>query len=393
MENKWEDSRMITAHLGDDYDKYLGAVVPPVFMNSLHVFPDMDAYLHFDGTDRNQFTYGRVANPTVRIVEDKIAALEHGSMALCFASGMAAATTAVLSVCKAGSHVICVRSCYGPLRDFLDTYCAAQLNMTVTYVKGDCIEEFEQAVKPETDLIILESPSSIVLSLQDIEAVAHLAAKYGIKTYIDNTYCTPLYQNPLDFGIDLVMHTTSKYMGGHSDLIGGVLVGRDKEFMQNRVALMREFLGGIPGPMEAWLVMRGLRSLEVRLPVHQQTALTVAAFLESHPRVAKVYYPGLKSHPQYELAAKQQRGSCGLLSFELDATPEETKDVVDALKLFKIGVSWGGFESLVCMPFYKNTDEKAEWLGGTRRIVRIHCGLEGAENLIKDLTQALETLK
>lgn len=390
MEKKWEDSRLITTHLGDDYEKYMGAVVPPIFMNSLHVFPDMNSYLHFDSKDRHKFSYGRVSNPTVRIVEDKIAAMEHGEMALCFASGMAAATTAVLSICKTGSHIICIRSCYGPMRDFLDEYCVPVLGMRVTYVKGDSLSEFEQAVNPQTALIILESPSSIVFSLQDIEGVAKLAQKHGIKTYIDNTYCTPIYQKPLEMGIDFVMHTTSKYMGGHSDLIGGVLVGRDKKFMLHKVARMREFLGGIQGPMEAWLVMRGLRSMEARLPVHQKTALEVAEFLEQHPLVSKVYYPGLESHPQRELVKYQQTGSCGLLSFELKILPEETVKFVEHLKLFKIGVSWGGFESLVSMPCFNCTDEKAGWLGCTRGIVRIHCGMEGTEHLIADLEQALK---
>lgn len=392
MDGQWMDSRLAATHLGDNYEKYLGAVISPIFMNSLHVFPSTEEYLHFNGADREQYSYGRVANPTVRIVEDKIAALEHGEMTLCFASGMAAATTAVLSVCKSGSHVICVRSCYGPMRRFLDGYCVPTLNMSVTYVDGKEVAEFAAAIRPETDLIILESPSSIVFSLQDLEGVARLAKEHGIRTYIDNTYCTPLYQKPLELGIDLVMHTTSKYLGGHSDLIGGALVGSDRTFMQERVALMREFLGGIPGPMEAWLVMRGIRSLEVRLPVHEQTALAVGRFLEADPRVAKVYYPGLPSHPQYELAQKQQKGSCGLLSFELNASPDDTRRVVDAMKLFKIGVSWGGFESLVSMPCYNDTEEDARQLGCGRGIVRIHCGLEGADNLIADLKQALAVL-
>ena len=392
MNGQWPDSRLAATHLGDNYEKYLGAVVPPIFMNSLHVFPNTEAYLHFNGADRNQFSYGRVANPTVRIVEDKIAALEHGEMALCFASGMAAATTAVFSTCKSGSHVICVRNCYGPLRHFLDDYCVPTLQLSVTYVTGTDIAEFADAITPHTSLIILESPTSIVFSLQDLEAVARLAKENNIYTYIDNTYCTPLYQKPLELGIDLVMHTTSKYLGGHSDLIGGVLVGSDRVFMQERVAQMREFLGGIPGPMEAWLVMRGIRSLEARLPVHEQTALAVARFLEGDSRVAKVYYPGLSSHPQYALAQKQQKGNCGLLSFELNASPDDTRRVVDALRLFKIGVSWGGFESLVSMPGYNDSEEEARWLGYGRGIVRIHCGLEGAENLIADLKQALAVL-
>lgn len=386
-----KSSRLVTAHYAEEYEHYYNAIVPPVFMNSLNVFESIDEYYDFDRRDKNKYCYGRVQNPTVRILEDKLAALEHGTGALAFASGMAAATTAVLTVCKTGSNVICVRNAYGPLKDFLTGYCNEHLNVTTTFVKGDQIGEVAQAITTKTDLIILESPSSLVFSLQDIRAVSEIAKEFNAKVYIDNTFCTPIYQQPLDLGADIVMHTTSKYIGGHSDLIGGVLVVNDGELMK-RMTANREFLGGIIGPMEAWLTIRGLRTIEVRLAEHEKTAMAVAAFLEQHPKIRKVYYPGLASHPQHHLMKKQQTGNTGLISFEIDGSLEDAKKLAESLDIFKIGVSWGGFESLVFMPNARLDEKKCYELGSSQNIIRIHCGLEGTEALISDLKSALAAI-
>lgn len=386
-----KDSRLIETHYGEEYEHYYNAIVPPVFLNSLNVFPTIDAYFDSDKNDKHVYCYGRVQNPTVRILEDKLAALEHGERAFVFASGMAAATTSVMAVCSAGSHIVCVRNVYGPLKIFLTEYCTEHLQMSVTFVKGESLEEFEEAVTDRTDLVILESPSSILMTLQDIEGVTAIARKHNARTYIDNTYCTPIFQNPLDLGVDIVMHTMSKYIGGHSDIIGGVLVAKDRGLLE-KLALLRELYGGIIGPMEAWLAIRGLRTIEVRLRQHEKTAMAVAQFLENHPKVKKVYYPGLPSSPQYELMKKQQRGNCGLMSFEIDGSVEQAKEFSQALSIFKIGVSWGGFESLVEMPFARMSGEEVEWLGAAQNLIRIHCGLEGEDILIPDLEKALSAL-
>ena len=379
---------MITSHYGEEYERYYNAIVPPIFMNSLHVFPQIDDYFDAQVHDKHTYVYGRVQNPTVRILEDKVAALEHGCAAFAFGSGMAAATTAVLSVVKTGEHIVCIRNAYGPLKNFVENYCPAHLGTTLTYVQGNEVSDFEEAITDQTSLVILESPSSVVFTLQDIEAVCRIAHAHGAKVYIDNTFCTPIFSNPLDMGADIVMHTTSKYLGGHSDVVGGMLAVRDEE-LANTIVSNRELLGGILGPMEAWLVLRGLRTLSVRVNAHQAVAMEVAQFLENHPKVAKVYYTGLPSHPQYDLACKQQRGHTGLITFEITGSAEEAKKVVNSLKIFKIGVSWGGFESLVCMPNLRQTDEMAQWLGGPQKLIRIHCGLEGVDALIADLEQAL----
>ena len=379
---------MITAHYGEEYEKYYNAIVPPIFMNSLNVFQEIDDYFDADTHDKHTYIYGRVQNPTVRILEDKVAALEHGVAAFAFASGMAAATTAVLSVVKTGQNIVCIRNAYGPLKNFVENYCPRHMGTTLTYVKGNDVSDFEETITDNTSLVILESPSSVVFSLQDIEAVCKIAHAHGAKVYIDNTFCTPIFSNPLDMGVDIVMHTTSKYMGGHSDVIGGMLAVRDEE-LANTIVSNRELLGGIMGPMEAWLVLRGLRTLSVRVKAHEEVAMQVAEYLENHPKVEKVYYTGLPSHPQYALAQKQQRGNTGLIAFEIKGSTEAAKQVVNSLKLFKIGVSWGGFESLVCMPHLRQSEEGCRWLGGAQKLIRIHCGLEGVEALIADLEQAL----
>ena len=379
---------MITSHYGEEYENYYNAIVPPIFMNSLNVFPEIDDYFDAKVHDKHTYVYGRVQNPTVRILEDKVAALEHGVAAFAFASGMAAATTAVLSVVKTGDNIVCIRNAYGPLKNFIEKYCPAHLGTTLTYVKGIDIAEFKEAITDSTSLVILESPSSVVFSLQDIEDVCKIAHGKGAKVYIDNSFCTPIFSNPLDFGVDIVMHTSSKYLGGHSDVIGGVLAVREEE-LANTIVANRELFGGIMGPMEAWLVLRGLRTLSVRVKAHEECAMKVATYLENHPKVDKVYYTGLSSHPQYALVQKQQKGHTGLMTFEIKGSTEEAKKVINSLKVFKIGVSWGGFESLACMPHMRLEEETCRWLGGRQNLIRIHCGLEGADALIADLEQAL----
>ena len=379
---------MITSHYGEEYEKYYNAIVPPIFMNSLNVFEEIDDYFNAKVHDKHTYVYGRVQNPTVRILEDKIAALEHGVAAFAFASGMAAATTAVLSVVKNGDNIVCLRNAYGPLKNFVENYCPQHLGTTLTYVKGNEVSEFVEAITDNTSLVILESPSSVVFTLQDVEAVCRIAHAHGAKVYIDNSFCTPIFSTPLDMGADIVMHTTSKYMGGHSDIIGGVLALRDEE-LAHTIVTNRELFGGIIGPMEAWLVLRGLRTLSVRVKAHEAAATQVAQYLENHPKVRKVYYTGLKSHPQYDLVQKQQKGSTGLMTFEIKGTTEDAKKVVNSLKVFKIGVSWGGFESLACMPHLRCDEQACQWLGAGQHLIRIHCGLEGTDALIADLEQAL----
>lgn len=379
-------------HTGDEYEKYLHAVVPPVFLNSLHVFETFEDYCNVNVFEDDQFIYGRDSNPTVHILERKVAQLENGARGVAFSSGMAACTAAIMGVCKSGSHIICMKDVYQPVKRFLTQVCIPKFQMQVTYVTGTDLEEIEKAVRPSTALMILESPATFVFRVIDIAAVTAIARKHGIKTYMDNTCLTPLFQKPLDLGVDIVMHTMSKYIGGHSDIIGGILVSKDEALMRKIMSEMREWFGGILGPMEGWLAIRGIRTLQARLVQHQATAMEVAAYLEKQDKVKKVNYTGLSSHPQAEIIKKQQKGHTSLMSFELDTSPEKAVEFINNLHYFGKGCSWGGFESLALCPLYKAEQEELDFLGVNRGLIRLYCGLEGTENLLEDLERAFHSL-
>ncbi|MDX2245621.1 MAG: PLP-dependent aspartate aminotransferase family protein [Bacteroidia bacterium] len=383
----------ILAHLAEDRARYEGAVVPPIFQNSLFTFESWEAIDKAFDDRYESFIYTRGRNPSVDMAEQKIAALAGGERALLFASGMAAISAAVLHYVKAGDHIITVKNVYGPANNLLNSYLREKINLETTFVKGVSVAEFEAAIRPQTKLIYLESPSSAVFSLQDIEGVVELAKKHGIPTMIDNSWATPLYQKPLEMGVDLEVHSCTKYICGHSDVVAGVVIGREKDIKE---IYMREFqfIGGKTSPFEAWLLMRSLRTLPMRMRAHQENALKVARFLENHPKIASVTYPGLESHPQYALGKKQMTGNSGLLGFRL-ATEDlaQIKAFVNALSLFKIGVSWGGHESLIYVPAISYLKEVApeqfQAMGISLGDMRISVGLEHPDDLINDLETAL----
>ena len=385
--------QVILTHSFEDRARHYGAVAPPVYLNSLHVFPTFEEYAHADLTDDDCYVYARAGNPTTHLLERKLAALEGGERAAVFASGMAAATSAILGVCKAGDHIVCMRDAYQPVKRFMAAVGGPRLNIGISFVKGTDLDEIERAIRPNTRLMILESPATFVFTVVDLRAIAEICRRHDVVSYIDNTYSTPLFQNPLEMGIDLVMHTLSKYLGGHSDLVGGALIAKDGDRMDYIVRNMREWLGGVLGPMEGWLVLRGLRTLEARLKCHQETALWVASWLEAHPRVDRVLYTGLESHPQRELIRRQMRGHTGLMGLTLNRPAEDAVRFINKLRLFGKGCSWGGFESLALCPLYEASEDEMEFLGNPGRgLIRLHCGLEGADNLIADLEQALDEI-
>lgn len=367
----------ICMHLGDDYDRFSGAIVPPIFQNSL--FTRMRTH--------HGYVYTRYANPTIEVAEKKIAALEGGEAARCFGSGMAAITAALMHALEKDTHVICPNSIYVPARVFLETY-MAKFGVEVTFVSGESLDEIESAIRPNTKVIYLESPVSILFSLQDLPAVAKLAKSCGITTIIDNTWATPLFQNPLEHGIDIVVHSASKYMGGHSDIIGGALIG-SKTVIDSITGNERGLYGAVMDPHQAWLLTRGLRTLPIRMKQHQESALKVAAYLESHPKVKRVLYPGLPSHPQYELGRKLMTGYSGLFSFVPDGSQQQVHQVMKSLRHFEEGPSWGGFESLVNSPGLGIDEETSKRTGIPQGLLRISVGLEHVDTILEDLEQAL----
>ena len=371
----------ICAHQGDDYNKFLGAVVPPIFQNSL--------FVSTEELEKNQdklYAYTRVSNPTIEVAEVKLAALEKAEAARCFGSGMAAISSAIMHWIKAGSHVVAVDTVYGPANRFLSEY-LSRFGVETTFVSGASIREIEEAIQENTDLIYLESPSTYTFVIQDLPAITKLAKEKKIATVIDNTWATPINQNPLEFGIDMVVHSASKYLGGHSDLVAGVIAGR-KEDLENLSYGERELFGGILGPQEASLLTRGLRTLPLRMKQHQENAMAVAEFLEGHPKVKRVIYPGLPSFSQYDLGKTLMKGYSSLMSVIIDAQGDRIVAFAKELEYFQCGPSWGGYESLVS-PVGAYSDEGSLI---PRGLVRLFVGLENQQTLIEDLKQALEKL-
>lgn len=370
----------ICAHVGDDYAEHHGAIVPPIYQNSLFV----------QGAGNGPFIYTRDANPTVEVAERKIAALEGAQGALCFASGMAAISAAMLHFVRANAHVVMVGTAYGPARRFAEKYLRERMNVETTFVDGADTAEVIAAARGDTRLIYLESPSSLVFRMQDLAAVAAFARARGIGTVIDNTYATPLHQRPLSHGIDIVCHTASKYMGGHSDIVAGALAAR-REIIESIQFSERELLGGCMDPHQAWLLTRGLRTLPVRLERHGENGKKVAAFLESRPEVEKVFYPGSATYDQKELFEKYLGGTNGLMSIQLRGGAQKASRFVAALRVFQKGVSWGGFESLV-WPLTVGDAPNPECPTLPFNLVRLHVGLEDADTLTADLAQAFSAM-
>jgi cystathionine beta-lyase/cystathionine gamma-synthase len=390
----------LMAHHGENRANLEGAVVPPVFQNSLFTFKDWDD-IDAAFTDRTQRPiYTRQINPTARIAEQKIAALATESRtdidAKLTASGMAAISAALFHVLSPGDHVVAVKNVYGPTNNLLNRYLRQKMGINTTFVDGSQLSDFERTITDQTKLIMLESPSSAVFTLQDIREVTTLARSKGITTIIDNTWATPVFQKPMDMGVDLEVHSVTKYIGGHSDVLAGVIIGA-KDRIQKIAVDEGELLGGTIAPWNAWLITRSLRTLTMRLERHQKNAHLVASFLEQHPNVKQVRYPGLKSHPQHQLANKQMSGFTGLLGFEVNTQDlDAIKRFFNGMSLFQIGVSWGGHESLIYAPaisYLKELPpERFKDLGISLGDIRISIGLEDANDLIDDLSKAFERM-
>ena len=370
----------ICTHYGEDPARFHGAVNTPIFQTSL--FVDCEGN---EGGLEGRYAYTRVSNPTTEVVEQKVAALEQGEAAKCFSSGMGAISAAMMHYIKEDSHVVATASIYGPARRFLSEY-MKRFGIKVTFVSGTDPEEMEAAVCEQTDLIYLESPSTYLFLVQNLERIAEIAKKHHAATVIDNTYATPIFQKPLTMGIDMVVHSASKYLGGHSDIIGGVVVGR-REDVEQMAQNERELFGAVMSPFDSWLMLRGIRTLPVRMPQHMKNALEMAAYFQELDIVKEVIYPCWDTHPQYELAKRQMTGASGLMSVVFDLPGEQIHRIVEALEFFYRGPSWGGYESLAS-PVGADLERDNETM--KKGLVRLHIGLEGADLLKEDFERAVK---
>lgn len=385
-----QDITQIIHHMGED-NFPMNSVSPPIFQTSNFCFDTFDNFRAALTDELSNCLYTRGNNPTVNLVESKLAALEHGEKAKLLGSGAAAITNAVMSFIKTGDHIVCVKDAYTWASKLIATY-LDRFGVEHTFVDGSITDKIIDAIKPNTRIIYLESPTSLSFSLQNVPAITEIARSKGIKTIIDNTWATPFYCNPIDFGVDIVIHSASKYLGGNSDLVAGAVIGKKEDIDQ---IIRQESLqfGAVADPFIAWLILRGMRTLHIRMPIHFENALTIAKHLQAHPKVEQVLYPFLESHPQHALAEKLMRGGSGLFSFRLKT--RNLKDVicfVNGLTIFKRAVSWGGYESLV---YPKAASYKAgvEIPENEISLIRLHIGLENFEMLINDLEQALKNLE
>jgi cystathionine gamma-lyase len=369
-------------HVGQEPDPLTGAVIVPVYFTS--TFAQESPGKH------KGYEYSRTHNPTRKALEHCAAALENGKYGLAFASGMAAINN-VLNLLKSGDHVLCTDDVYGGTYRILDKV-YSNYGVEFSLVDSTNPLNVESELRENTRMLWIETPSNPLLRIADLREVARIGKERSIITVVDNTFATPYFQQPLDMGIDIVVHSTTKYLGGHSDVVGGLVITNNEEHFR-RLRFCQNAVGGVPGPMDAWLVLRGIKTLAVRMKEHFANALEVARFLEAHPRVNRVIYPWLESHPQCELAKKQMSGMSGMISFEIKGGLEDAKSFLEKVKLFALAESLGGVESLIEHPAIMTHAYVPAQIrlkrGITDSLIRLSVGIENVGDLIEDLATAL----
>ncbi len=385
-------SSTVAVHAGEARQKPGDAITDPIFCASTYTFTDTQTVIDYIEQDQPRQEYGRYGNPGERVVEQKLAALEGGEQALLYSSGMAAIVGLLMSKLSAGDEVVFFDECYHRSREFCSKH-LARFGVVTHQVRTGDFAAMESAINVRTKMLVSESPTNPHLSVIDLECFGALGKKHGVDTLIDATLATPYNIKPLEYGVDFVLHSATKYLGGHNDLLAGVIIGTNEKM--ESVRNLRGVMGAINSPHNMYLLSRGLKTFELRMDRHNANGQAVAEFLEGHSRVEKVYYPGLPSHPQHAIAKQTMKGFGGLVTFLIkDADWRATADVVDAAKLARIAPSLGGVESLIEQPlvmsYYQCTAEERQRYGIPDNMIRMACGIENAADLIDDLQQALE---
>lgn len=377
-------------HGASDLEKKNAPVAPPIYQTSTFEVTDNEEQIRVTSTDRY---YTRWGNPTITLAEQTLAALEGTEGARVFASGMGAITTTILALLKSGDHIVAQRDIYGGVTKFLSQW-LPKLGIETTFIDTNDYEQHARAIQPNTRMLYLESPTNPALRIVDMKKTAALARQHGLISMIDSTFGTPINQRPAEFGIDLVMHSGTKYLSGHADLTCGVVCGSQE--MMDQLWETRTTLGNCMDPHAAWLLIRGLKTLAVRVARQNENALRVAEFLGQHAKVRRVHYPFLTSHPQHAIARQQMSGGSGMVTFEVEGTGEDARRVSEAMRLFALATSLGSVESLVSIPVLTShamisAEQRAE-MGVTEQMVRLSVGIENADDLIVDLEHALEAV-
>jgi cystathionine beta-lyase/cystathionine gamma-synthase len=370
-------------HVGQDPDPATGATIVPIYQTS--------TYTQEAPGQNKGYEYSRTGNPTRSSLEECVAALEGAEHGLAFASGLAA-TTAVMSLLSPGDHVVAGDDLYGGSYRLFDKVLQKSNGLDFTFVDTTDPGSVEEALRPETRMLWIETPTNPMLTLSDIGKLSEMARARGATVAVDNTFASPYFQQPLSLGADIVVHSTTKYMGGHSDVVGGAAVTSDPE-VHERMAFYQNAAGAVPGPFDSWIVLRGLKTLAVRMRQHEENALAIARFLQDHPQVASVTYPGLPSHPQHDLAKRQMSGFSGMVSFTLKGGAEAAYAAVQRTQVFHFAESLGGVESLITHPATMThaaiPREQREARGVTDGLLRLSVGIEDAEDLVADLDRAI----
>jgi cystathionine gamma-lyase len=374
-------------HAGQQPDPSTGAIMTPIYASS--------TYVQSSPGQHQGYEYSRTQNPTRAAYEACVASLEDGVRGFAFASGMAATGT-LLELLDSGSHVICMDDLYGGTYRLFENVRKRSAGLDFSFVDMRDPAAIEAAIRPETRMIWVETPTNPVLKLVDLEAVAAIGKKHGILTVADNTFATPIVQQPLNMGIDIVMHSATKYLNGHSDMVGGVVVIGENEELADRVAYLQNSVGAVSGPFDSFLAMRGLKTLALRMERHCQSALALAEWLEARPEVEKVAYPGLASHPQHDLAKRQMRGFGGMITIWLKGGLEESRVFLENCDLFALAESLGGVESLIEHPAIMThasvPPENREKLGISDSLIRLSVGIEDMDDLKRDLETAFKAM-
>ncbi len=381
----------MAVHAGGFEDPY-GSAVTPIYQTSTFKFRDSDhGAACFSGAEKG-YIYTRIGNPSIEELENAVAALEGGYGGIATGSGMAAVNTVYMAFLGAGKHLVAHNALYGPSRGIMESLYPS-FGVESSFVDATDPENVRKAIKPNTSLIYLETPANPTIGLTDIAAVCKIAHEHNIPVCVDNTFCSPYLQKPLDFGADIVLHSMTKFINGHADIVAGMLVAKNKE-LYDRMRYVMVNMGCNMDPHQAWLTRRGLKTLGIRIDRAQENAVKVAEFIEQHPKVEWVLYPGLKSHPQYDLAKRQMKGPGAMISFELKGGFEAGKKMMDHVKLSLLAVSLGGIETLIqhpaSMTHSKLSKENKMAAGITDGLVRLAVGIEDVEDIIADLKQALE---
>jgi cystathionine beta-lyase/cystathionine gamma-synthase len=390
MNRKADHAETQAARSAADLHKKNGPMALPIYQTSTFEVTDNDEQLRVTGSDSYYTRYG---NPTNSVAEKTVAALEGVDSALTFSSGMGAITTTIMALLKGGDHLVAQRDVYGGTHKFLSQW-LPKFGVETTFVDTTDYQQHEKAIRPNTKLLYVESPTNPTIRVVDLQRIVGLAKQHGLISMIDSTFGTPINQRPAEYGVDLIMHSGTKYLAGHTDLICGVVAGR-KELME-KILATRTTIGNCMDPHASWMLVRGMKTLAVRVARQNENALRVAEFLEQQAKVRRVHYPFLKSHAQHDLARAQMSGGGGMVTFEVEGTGEDARRVSEALRLFTLAPSLGGVESLVCIPVLTShltvPEEERRKMGVTEQMLRLSVGIENAHDLIADLEQALQVV-